>query len=97
MTTYTGTQTVKGGYYLNVAEWELKAIDGKGGTLPGGEQDRFVRVPLAALLVIAPVLGLIFVVLLPFLGLAVVVEQAWRKTMAVVETRRAARVTTVRR
>jgi hypothetical protein len=45
------------------------------------------------------VLGLLFVVLLPFLGLAVVVEQLWHKTLVAVRERRAAavRAATLRR
>ena len=68
MTTCTGRETVKGGYYLNVAEWKLEAVDGAAGTLSGGPGARYVRVPMLALLVVAPLLGLVLVVLLPFFG-----------------------------
>jgi hypothetical protein len=89
MATYKGTQMVKGGYYLDMRNMRLEVIEGAAGTLPGDDAVRYVRVPLLALLVVAPVLGLLFVVLLPFLGLAVVVEQLWRKTVVAVRERRA--------
>lgn len=90
MTTYTGNRTVKGGYYLNVRDWKLEAVDGKVGTLPAGEEARYVRIPLPAMLVVAPVLGLLFVVLLPFLGLAVLIEEGWHLAITAVAARRAA-------
>jgi hypothetical protein len=98
MTTYTGNRTVKGGYYLNLREWKLEAVDGNVGVLPPGEEARYVRIPLLAMLVVAPVLGLLFVVVLPFLGLAVLIEEGWHLTMAAVARRAAHRqATTVHR
>ena len=85
--TFTGAQAVEGGYYLNLREWTLEAVDGAHGTLPGDEATPNARIPLLALLVIAPLLGLAFVVLLPFLGLAVVTEQLWLKARALVMRR----------
>lgn len=102
MTTYTGTQNVKGGYYLNLNGWNMEAVNGKAGVLPGDESARYVRVPMLALLVVAPLLGLGFVVVLPFLGLAVLGEQGWHKATQAAAARRAAATrtpspTTVRR
>ena len=99
MKRFTGTQAVKGGYYFNIRNWKLEAVDGTFGTLPGTDTDRYLRVPLVALLFVAPVLGLFFVVLLPFFGLAVLGEGLWRRMRAVMATRGAGRVrpTTVRR
>jgi hypothetical protein len=91
MRTYSGTETVKGGYYLNVREAKLEAVDGRAGTLPGEAHARYVRVPLLAMLLLAPLLGLLFVVVLPFLGLAVLVEQGWHKA-AVLRARRSVAV-----
>ena len=74
MTTYTASQTVKGGYYFNTRQWKLEAVEGSTGRLPGDEHARFVRVATPALLVIAPLMGLVFVIALPFLGLAVLAQ-----------------------
>lgn len=99
MTTFNGTESVKGGYYLDVREWKLEAIDGASGALPGDEGDRYIRVPVLLLLIVAPLLGLGFVVLLPFFGVAVLGEQLWHKAVAAIGKRRIATVrpTMVRR
>jgi hypothetical protein len=96
MKTYFGAETVKGGYYLNVGEWKLEAVDGNAGTLPGGAEARYVRVPMPGLLVVAPVLGMALVVVLPFFGLAVLGEGLWTKARTMLAVRRV-RATTVRR
>jgi hypothetical protein len=79
MRTYTGTDTVTGGYYLNRRELKLEVIEGENGVLPGDEKAVYVRVPGPAMLVVAPLLGLAFVVVMPFLGVAVLLEQGARK------------------
>ena len=89
MTTYTGTQPVAGGYYLNTAAWKLEVVEGKGGVLPGEPTANYVRVPALGMLVVAPVMALFFVMLLPFFGVAVLLEQGWRKALPVMERRRA--------
>ena len=88
MKTFTGTERVAGGYYMNVRGWQLEAIDGASGTLPGGEDGRYVRVPVLGMLLVAPLFGLVFVVLLPFFGVAVLVEGLWRRTEAALAVRR---------
>ncbi len=79
MTTYTGTQTVKGGYYLNTRDWKLEVVNAPAGVLPGDEGAPYRRVPAPAMLVVAPLMGMVFVMLIPFFGLAVLGEQAWHK------------------
>jgi hypothetical protein len=90
MTTYTGAQPVEGGYYLNTTEWKLEMVRGPGGALPGEATMRYYRVPLLGMLVVAPLMGLVFVVLMPFLGLAVMIEQGWRKALPHMRRRHAA-------
>lgn len=99
MKTFTSTEKVPGGYYLNVRDWKLEAIDGASGTLPGGDAWRYVRVPVLGLLLVAPLLGLAFVVILPFFGFAVLVEGLWRRVQAAMAVRRIGEVrpTRVRR
>jgi hypothetical protein len=84
MKRFKGTETVNGGYYLELHGWKLEAVDGRTGQLPGDEGKQYVRIPLFALLAVAPLLGLAFVVLLPFLGLGVVAEQLWAKAAGTV-------------
>ena len=89
MATYTGTQPVKAGYYLNTTAWKLEVVEGKGGVLPGEPTARFVRVPTLGMLVVAPVMALFFVMLIPFFGVAVLLEQGWRKAAPLVARRHA--------
>jgi hypothetical protein len=79
MKTFTGGQTVKGGYFLNLRDWKLEVVEGDTGVLPADEGARYRRVPMLAMIVLAPVMGLAFVVLLPFIGLAVIAEQTGRQ------------------
>lgn len=67
MTTYTGRQTVDNGFYLNMKTFSLATMS-QPGALPGTELETYRRVPMLAMLVAAPVLGLLFVMFLPLLG-----------------------------
>ena len=69
MATYQGGMTARTGYYYNRATWELTPLK-SGEVLQGSEADRYTRIPALALLVIAPVLGAVFAMFLPFIGFA---------------------------
>lgn len=88
MRTYTGKHTVKGGYYFNRRDWKLEVVEGDAGTLPGTEDVRYYRVPALALVVLAPAMGLAFVVALPFIGLAVIAEHVGRYAVTLVRARK---------
>lgn len=83
MTTYTGTQTVHNGFYLNTKTFTLTTLS-EPGTLPGTELETYRRVPMAAMLVAAPVLGLAYVMFLPLVGFAMVLHLVGRKAFHVV-------------
>lgn len=67
---YAGGDKVKYGFYWNVREWEAQVVPKEGGTLNGEADVRYIRMPLFALLVIAPVMGAIYAFFLPFIGFA---------------------------
>ena len=69
MTTRTAGETAKAGFYFNLRTWELD-LHRKDGALPGGDDDRYARVPTVALLVLGPAMGFFFVIFLPFIGFA---------------------------
>ena len=71
MKRYRGTETVEPGLYLNVRQLSFKSIEERG-PLPGGPEEVYRCVPTLALLVVGPMLGLAFVVFLPFIGFAMV-------------------------
>lgn len=71
MTTYKGTQQVTPGLYLNFKRRTMAHVE-KAGPLPGADGDRFYRVPMLLWLALAPLVGLVFVIFLPFIGFAMV-------------------------
>jgi hypothetical protein len=76
---YTGGEQVFGGYYWNPRHWSISLVSDRGGELPGTSSDRYLRISWVTALLLVPVLGGRFVVLLPFIGLGLFVRLAWRK------------------
>jgi hypothetical protein len=77
MRNHKGGDTVKTGFYLDWRNWRFEMIDAVKGSLSGAPETSYVRVPTLAMLVVAPILGALFVVFLPFIGFAIVGERAW--------------------
>jgi hypothetical protein len=84
MKRYNGGTKVKGGYYWNLKTWEVRAVQGAHGTLPGGEGDKFVHVALPVLFVVAPVMGGAFALFLPFIGFAMTFYGLGKRVMKAV-------------
>ncbi|MDP3718268.1 MAG: hypothetical protein Q8T13_10935 [Acidobacteriota bacterium] len=82
MTTYTGNQIVEPGLYYAVAPLKLTTVDERG-PLPGGDTRTYYRVPMLVMLALAPLLGLAFVIFLPFIGFAMVFRLAGEKALEV--------------
>jgi hypothetical protein len=82
MSRHQGGEQVKAGFYVNLRSWEVTTVSGEGGTLPGGPDARYRRVPTLALLVFAPLMGALYAIFLPFIGIAMVLQylgvRAWR-------------------
>ena len=73
MLRHSGGETVGKGTYWNLTNGERIDITEEG-TLPGGRERHFYRMPAAAVIVAAPVLGLIYAAFLPFIGIAMLVK-----------------------
>lgn len=71
MTTYTGTQDVDPGLYMNLRKFAMTSVERRE-ALPGDATDTYYHVPMLLMLAAAPVLGLAFVIFLPFIGFAMV-------------------------
>jgi hypothetical protein len=82
-----GTQ-VKGGFYFNPHGLRIVAVSGKTGLLAGEPSERFIRIPALAVLLLAPILGGMFVVFLPVIGF-VLVGQYFARMAAKTVTRTA--------
>ena len=77
MLKYNGGDRVGKGTYWNLNT--LARIDIKDeGTLPAGKT-AYYRMPAAALMLLAPVLGLLYAAFLPFIGIAMVVKLVGQK------------------
>ena len=70
MTTYHGNSKVKSGYYFSTNSLGVELVREDGGTLPGPATTRYISVPFPLLFVIIPVVGLAFLMFLPFIGFA---------------------------
>jgi hypothetical protein len=65
---YHGGERVHSGAYLNTRTAEFASIPRGGGELPGAGQTMYIRVPAAAVMFVGPLMGLLFVILLPLAG-----------------------------
>jgi hypothetical protein len=71
---YHGGEQVRFGFYWNMTEWEVQIVPREGGVLKGVPSARYMRMPLLLLLVVAPLMGAVYAMFLPFIGIAVFVH-----------------------
>jgi hypothetical protein len=74
----TGGHKAKAGTYWNMMTGERVDMEQEG-VLPGGKDDRYVKAPAALAVAAGPLLGLVFAVFLPFIGIAMSISLAVRK------------------
>jgi hypothetical protein len=73
-----GGHTVAAGTYWNLADGNRVDMDQEG-VLPGKRNEMYIKAPAAAALAAGPVIGLIFAVFLPFIGIAMTLGLVGRK------------------
>ncbi|NTW57558.1 MAG: hypothetical protein HGB21_01110 [Nitrospirae bacterium] len=73
-----GGHTVQAGTYWNLADGNRVDMDQEG-VLPGKGTEMYIKAPAAAALAAGPVIGLIFAVFLPFIGIAMTLGLIGRK------------------
>lgn len=78
MLKHNGGERVGKGTYWNLSNGERVDIQEEG-TLPGNGKKRYYRMPAAAIIVAAPVLGLLYAAFLPFIGIAMLVKVVGQK------------------
>jgi len=80
-----GTKVAKG-VYLNLANGELVQLYGQVRVLPGGGNDKYIKVPGILAVIGGPFVGLAFVIFLPLVGIigmiGFLVYKAWHGTVA---------------
>ena len=74
----TGGHTVKAGTYWNMANGNRVQMEQEG-ALPGSGTTRYIKAPVAVMLMAAPVIGLLFAVFLPFIGIAMTLSLIGKK------------------
>jgi hypothetical protein len=72
MTTYNGNSQVKSGYYFSMSTLGVEVIGEEGGRLPGASTVTYFSIPFPLLFAVVPVVGLAFLMFLPFIGFALV-------------------------
>jgi hypothetical protein len=77
---YRGNEAVSAGIYVNPRRFSLVSLD-KGGDLPGPPGDLYLRVPAVVLFLLAPLVGGLFVVLVPLIGFALLAWAAGGKML----------------
>jgi len=73
-----GGHKVQAGTYWNMANGERVDMEQEG-VLPGKGNEMYLKAPAAAALAAGPVIGLIFAVFLPFIGIAMTLGLIGRK------------------
>ena len=78
MLRHNGGEIVEKGTYWNLSNGERIDV-AEQGILPGGRDRNFYRMPAAAVLAAAPVLGLLYAAFLPFIGIAMLAKLVAQK------------------
>jgi hypothetical protein len=76
-----GGEKAAPGFYWDSKAWELVTVSPEAPRLPGDAERSFRRVPALGVLALAPLMGAMFVVFLPFVGFAMVIDQGGRRVM----------------
>lgn len=81
MTRFHGNQQVDPGIYFNLTELSFESVEERT-ALPGNPEAVWRRVPLLVLFAAAPIIGLVYLVFLPLVGIlmlaAAALMPAWR-------------------
>ena len=87
-----GSDWVKAGYYFSPSQWKIATIAREGGELPGEVGVRYIRIPVPLLMIAAPIMGALYVVVLPVIGIGAIL---WLGSERVLARVRAGRTQTV--
>ena len=72
MKRYFGNQLVKRGIYLSLKRRDFVTIENESDPLPGASDERYVKIQPIAMIVLGPIMGLMYVIFLPFISIAMV-------------------------
>ncbi len=80
MLNHKGGDKTKGGFYLKKGEWEIVTVDTNNGTLPGGIECEYIKLPALLFVPLAMGLGALYVMFLPFIGFGMLFMMIAKKT-----------------
>ncbi len=92
MTRYRGGAKVRSGFYWHPGKWEVIPLGKNGGVLPGTREIRYIKIPVVLLLLLGRALGGVYMIFLPFIGVALLFGVAGTRVMALGKAAVAARV-----
>lgn len=76
---YNGGDVVPPGFYWNLKQWEAQIVPRPCAALKDEPTSRYLRMPLVALLIVAPLMGAVYAFFLPFIGFALVIAYLVRR------------------
>ncbi len=68
MKSYYGGETVKSGFYFSFRDKDLVDLGTDFESLPGVNEDRYVRIPSVLMVLAGPLIGLLYVIFLPLIS-----------------------------
>jgi hypothetical protein len=78
MTKLNAGTPVKRGYYFSMKNWSVNPVEKDGTVLHGETGEQFIPVPLPVAVMLAPVLGAVFLMFMPFIGFYLTAQTALR-------------------
>jgi len=78
---HRGGENVRGGTYWNLSSGNRIDIKDEG-KLPGNDKSIFIRFPPIVMLLLGPILGLLYVVFLPFMAIVMMVAVVGKKILS---------------
>lgn len=80
MTRKAGGDAAEPGFYWSRRRWEIVPVAAPGSRLEGGPADLYLKLPAAAVLALAPLMGGLFAFFLPLIGFVMVFRELATRT-----------------
>jgi hypothetical protein len=84
MLKHKGGETVKGGFFWSPERRHLEVVPGAAGVLPGEAGATYVRIPVLLMIPLGLAMSVAFVIFLPLIGFAVVLESVYKNARVAV-------------
>ncbi|MEE9568214.1 MAG: hypothetical protein V3W37_02415 [Candidatus Binatia bacterium] len=85
MARYHGSDYVEIGFYCNTSRWEIITVPKGGGSLPGENEETYIRLPLLLVMLLGPLMGGLYVIFLPLIGFVILFGFVGKKLFLIVK------------